>query len=192
MAGINDPQAEFTALFEAQYTPVLRYALREVPRHTAHDVAAETFLTAWRRLPEVPDPPLPWLLGVARRVVANQRRGETRRHALRLAVEQHRPPAGGNPAETLVERDTVRAALGRLSTADRELLTLIGWDGLSVREAAQVLGIRPGAASVRLHRARRRLQEQLPTPTTPSSEHTPASTRPAAPAHPRPVTEEAS
>ncbi|SQD99531.1 Putative sigma factor (fragment) [Parafrankia sp. Ea1.12] len=182
MVRIEDPQAEFTALYEAQYAPVLRYALREVPEHAANDVVAETFMTAWRRFSEVPDPPLPWLLGVARRVVANQRRGETRFRRLQLAVGEQAELAGGNPAESLVERDAVRTALGRLSVADRELLTLIGWDGLSVREAAQVLGIRASTASVRLHRARRRLQDQL----------TASAAVPAVPDHPLSTAEEAS
>ncbi|MCK9894018.1 sigma-70 family RNA polymerase sigma factor [Frankia sp. AgB32] len=178
----DDARGEFTALYEAQYAPVLRYALREVPGHAAGDVVAETFMTAWRRLSEVPDPPLPWLLGVARRVVANQRRGETRLRRLQLAVGEHAVFVEGSPAETLAERDAVRAALGLLSVADRELLTLIGWDGLSVREAAQVLGIRASTASVRLHRARRRLQDRL----------TSGAAAPTIPDHPLSTAEEAS
>ncbi len=180
MVRTEDPRAAFTVLYEAHYIPVLRYALREVAGDAAHDVVAETFMTAWRRLSDVPDPPLPWLLGVARRVVANRRRGETRRRRLQLAVWEQATLTGGNPAEALVERDAVRAALGRLSAADRELLTLIGWDGLSVREAAQVLGIPAGTASVRLHRARRRLQDQLAAPAAapvgPDQPHHPFST----------------
>jgi RNA polymerase sigma-70 factor (ECF subfamily) len=139
----------------------MRYALREVPAHLANDVVAETFLTTWRRLDEVPDPALPWLLGVARRVVANQRRGEQRRERLRLAAADQAGDQARNPADALAERDAVRTALGRLSQSDRELLMLIGWDGLTVRQAAVVLGTTAGATSVRLHRARRRLAAGL-------------------------------
>jgi RNA polymerase sigma-70 factor (ECF subfamily) len=90
----------------------MRYALREVPAHLANDVVAETFLTTWRRLDEVPDPALPWLLGVARRVVANQRRGEQRRERLRLAAADQAGDQARNPADALAERDAVRTALG--------------------------------------------------------------------------------
>ncbi len=72
----------FDALFEAHYRDVLRYVLRRAPLASAEDVLAETFLVAWRRSEQIPDDPLPWLLGVARRVLANQRRGELRRDAL--------------------------------------------------------------------------------------------------------------
>jgi RNA polymerase sigma-70 factor (ECF subfamily) len=48
----------------------------------AKDVAAETFLIAWRRLEDVPREPAPWLLGVARKVIAGQLRTDARRDAL--------------------------------------------------------------------------------------------------------------
>jgi RNA polymerase sigma-70 factor, ECF subfamily len=51
--------------------------------------------------------------------------------------------------------------LAALSADDRELLTLIGWDALTPTDAAAILAICPQAARTRLHRARRRLEEQL-------------------------------
>ena len=54
------------------------------------DVAAETFLIAWRRLPEVPDDPVPWLFGVARKVIAGHLRSAERREALRTRLEATR------------------------------------------------------------------------------------------------------
>jgi RNA polymerase sigma-70 factor (ECF subfamily) len=135
---------------------VRAYALRRVASQAADDVVADVFVVAWRRLDAVPSEPLPWLLGVARRVLANRRRGERRAAALRLrlaAGEPQTPVASGPPASD----PRVAAALADLSPRDRELLMLIAWEGLSVSEAAQVLGLRPGTVAVRLHRARRRL-----------------------------------
>jgi RNA polymerase sigma-70 factor, ECF subfamily len=99
----------FELLFERHRRSVLGYALRRVDEPAdAADVLAETFLVAWRRLGGVPegDDARPWLLAVARRVLANQRRGERRRDSLaeRLGQElaAHVPAggtlAGGDPA----------------------------------------------------------------------------------------------
>lgn len=57
--------------------------------------------------------------------------------------------------------DTVLRAFSRLSNADRELLSLVAWEGLTAREASRVLGTTAVAARVRLHRARRRLAAAL-------------------------------
>jgi RNA polymerase sigma-70 factor, ECF subfamily len=61
---------------------VLAHALRRTDAGAAHDAVAETFLVAWRRFDEVPRDPLPWLYGVARRVLADQRRAGRRRASL--------------------------------------------------------------------------------------------------------------
>jgi RNA polymerase sigma-70 factor (ECF subfamily) len=146
----------FEQVFEAHYRAVSAYALRRCEGAEAEDAVAETFLVAWRRLDEIPANAKPWLLGVARRVIANQRRAAGRRTALaeRLARERHL-------ALESLERPPVVQALERLSDADRELLLLVAWDGLSTEEAAAVLDCSPTALKVRLHRARRRLQAQL-------------------------------
>lgn len=57
----------------------------------------------------------------------------------------------------------LRSALGQLGDSDREPLTLIGWEGLTPAQAAEVLGIHPGALRARLHRARARLRVALDT-----------------------------
>ena len=159
MVRTEDARAAFTALYEAQYAPVLRHALRGVPEHAAGDVVAETFMTAWRRFSEVPDPPLPWLLGVARRVAANQRRGETRFRRLQFAVQELPEPAEDDPVEALVERDAVRDALGRLSASDRELRVSAPGGGQRWRRerCGSVVDQVAGEAIVqeRLHAARR-------------------------------------
>ncbi len=101
-----------------------------------------------------------WLYGVARRVLANHRRGELRRSTLadRLRADlavTHRPPAYSG------ELADVAAAFRRLPEAERELLALAGWEGLDAGQIAAVLGCSRNAARIRLHRARRRLAGQL-------------------------------
>jgi RNA polymerase sigma factor (sigma-70 family) len=135
---------------------VLAYALRRADRATAEDVVAETFVIAWRRLDDVPDPPLPWLLGVARRVLANQRRGERRRHA--LLDRLRREPA---PQPPPAEQGRALAALAGLGERDREALLLHAWEGLDHAGAGTVMGCSAAAFAVRLHRARRRFAREL-------------------------------
>lgn len=79
---VDDDQARFRALFEAHRGAVLAYARRRVGSDTAPDVVADTFLVAWRRLDAVPPDALPWLYGVARRIVADDRRAGRRSEPL--------------------------------------------------------------------------------------------------------------
>jgi RNA polymerase sigma factor (sigma-70 family) len=155
---VEDRQAAFERLYD-QFSPDLAmYALRRADRETAQDVVAETFTVAWRRLDDVPrSDPLPWLYGVARRVLANQRRSASRLAALRRRLEPE-----GTPAPRVADHG-LAAALQHLNEADRELLMLIAWEGLSPTEAAVALGCSGGACRVRLHRARRRLAAALQT-----------------------------
>jgi RNA polymerase sigma-70 factor (ECF subfamily) len=155
------PEARFEAMYRQCADEVHAYAMRRAAPAAADDVVNETFLVAWRRLDEVPEQPLPWLLGVARRVLANRRRTDSRIGALRqrLAVEEP-AHAGAHDVDDDVNR-RVRLALAGLGERDRELLMLIAWEGLRVHEAAEALGVRSGTLAVRLHRARKRLGEAL-------------------------------
>jgi RNA polymerase sigma-70 factor, ECF subfamily len=157
---VVEPQARFEQLYRDYADRVHAYALRRAGPTVADDVVAEVFLVAWRRLHRVPDEPLPWLLGVARRVLANRRRGESRAAALtaRLADPGFRPSVAHVSSEV---DDRVQRALAGLSERDRELLLLIAWEGLRVNEAAEVLGVRSNTLAVRLHRARQRLAQAL-------------------------------
>ena len=158
----DSAEQRFDQLWRDHAAAVVRYARRHVLPADVEDVVAETFVVAWRRLDEVPEFGLPWLLGVARHVSANCRRSHRRRDALADRV-------GAEPAAEPVwpvsePDDAVTAALHQLSDADRELLTLIAWDELSHEEAAQALGCTRGALKVRLHRARRRFAALLGDP----------------------------
>ncbi len=160
----------FERRFREHYAEVLAFALRRVPgRAAAEDVAAETFAVLWRRRHGAPRPVLPWLYGVALRVIANQRRSGRRQEALRERVEAEwgtdaavfsgaAPP---DPAAALDRRDAFATAFAQLDEGEREVLRLVAWDGLDAAAAAAVLGCSAGAFRVRLHRARRKLAKHL-------------------------------
>lgn len=140
----------------AHHQRVHAYALRRTDAASADDVLAETFAVAWRRLGEVPAEALPFLLGVARRVLANQRRSERRRVALGRALSETTATTSAQTSDA-----ALGSALASLNERDRELLLLTAWDGLSPAEAACVVGCTKEAVYVRLHRARGRLAELL-------------------------------
>ena len=160
-----EPDVEsFQRLYSAYVDPVLGYALRRVATPAdAADVVAETFLVAWRRRAEVPpgEAARLWLYGVARRVLANQRRGELRRSALGSRLRAELPAVVPDPAEAVAGRTDAARALTQLGEADREVVELTAWEGLDSREVAEVLGITPMAARARLSRARQRLRGLL-------------------------------
>ena len=155
---VKDTREQFEEMYRRCEEAVLAYALRRAPGEVARDAAAEAFVAAWRRFHELPADPLPWLIGATRKALANQRRASARqsRVAERLA-QQPDPTVDADAVDDL----TVRRAFRRLTTSDRETLTLIAWDGLTPSQAARSLGCSPVAFRVRLHRARRRLERAL-------------------------------
>jgi RNA polymerase sigma-70 factor, ECF subfamily len=164
---------DFEALYRAHVRSVLAYALTHTSREDAQDVVANTFLVAWRRLDAVPADPLPWLIGVARRVLADLRRAEVRRTSLnrRLAVNAaSHPPLHDDVGVAMALRGAIGDALVQLRPQDREIVTLAAWQGFTTEQLATVLGCSKALASLRLHRARGRFarffeeqrQEQLP------------------------------
>lgn len=159
----DDRRRRFEQVYNANHGPVLGYVVRRTGSpDDAADVIAETFLTAWRRLDDVPadEEARPWLFGVARRVLANQGRAERRRITLgeRLRSELAVARYSREPSADL--RD-VAAAFRNLPDADREILALAGWEGLDPGQIAVVLGCSRNAARIRLHRARRRFADRL-------------------------------
>ncbi len=153
----------FVTLYSVHYADVLAYALRRTKPSEAEDVVAEAFLVLWRRGDEMPSDPLPWLYGVARRILANRRRGDLRRAALNSRLQQEMPlwEIAGDPAEEVAKRQNALAALRRLREEDRELLMLLAWEELDASAAAMVLGCSRRVFAVRLHRARTRFLKEL-------------------------------
>ena len=152
-------EATFNALFDAHFDAVLAYARRRTAQLSdAEDLAAETFTVAWRRLDDLPprrEDRLPWLYGVARRLLANQRRATSRRlrlvDRLRAALSWPPPPPAAD----------IGSALVTLPSRDQEVLRLVAWEGLTHAEAGAVLGISPNAVAIRVHRARERLRRAM-------------------------------
>jgi RNA polymerase sigma factor (sigma-70 family) len=157
-----DPHGRFVQIYEHAYRPILGYVLRRCQDpDDAADVVAETFAIAWRRIDEIPpgDEARLWLYGVARRTLANKHRDETRRTALAVRLRAELTVWSENVVED--DPDGIRQAFMRLRPDDRELLSLISWEGLSCEEIAKVLGCSHGAVRLRLHRARKRLAREL-------------------------------
>ena len=163
MAAGDERRDRFEALYEAHHGSVLGYVLRRTDNpEDAADIMAETFLTSWRRLEEVPSGAAArlWLYGVARRVLANHHRGQRRRSALteRLRGEL---AAGYRPPEYTGEMARIAAAFRQLPAEQRELLALNAWEGLDYGQIAVVLGCSRNAVRIRLHRARQRFAREL-------------------------------
>ena len=157
----EDREARFTELFESTHRALLAYAVRRVTDPAdAADIVAESFLVAWRRIDDVPAgaDARPWMFGVARRVLANAHRGDRRRLALADRLRHHVTEVVAPPGEP---DSDIERALARLSDDDQEILRLVAWEELARDEIALVLGLSRTAVRVRLHRARKRLAEQL-------------------------------
>jgi RNA polymerase sigma-70 factor (ECF subfamily) len=154
----------FEAAYRELYEPICGYTLRRVrDPEDAAEAIAETFVTLWRRFDRCPqgEQLRPWLYGVARRVIANQRRGKRRRTALGERLVANFDPAAFEGAVAPGDTSPVAQAFATLSESDRELLTLEAWEGLTRDEIAVALGTSRATVRLRLHRARNRLRDAL-------------------------------
>lgn len=142
----------FEQIYAEHADAVRAYVRRRAPEAVVDDVVADVFVVCLRRLDDVPHEALPWLYTVARKTLANERR----RAARQL------PAAGGIAYEPEPVGDSVlAAAFAGLSDADREVLRLVAWEGLALRDAARALECSPVACRVRYHRAKTRLRARL-------------------------------
>lgn len=158
-------QTEFRRVFQDHHRDVYAYCLRRTNADDALDAASEVFLTAWRRIEDLPDGEavLPWLYGVARRVLSRQWRGQRRLRRLRSRARLTVRPVVDGPETVVVRRDDfdlVLRALSRLGAADQEVLRLAAWDELPHVTIAALVGCSVNAVDQRLHRARGRLVRQ--------------------------------
>ena len=164
MAAVARPadDAVFAQLYRRYHRPVREFCRRRVASDLIDDAVAETFLTAWRRLNDVPtgSDALVWLYGVAYRVIGHQRRSMARRRRLDDRLRSIVPRTVSAADESVTDADEYRLVLdaaARLGDTDAEVLRLVAGERLSVGEVAAVLGIDPNAVKQRLHRARRNL-----------------------------------
>jgi RNA polymerase sigma factor (sigma-70 family) len=161
----------FEAFYRQHVEEVQRFVARRVDDpYLAADLTADVFLAAIEAAqgyrPSL-GTPVAWLFGFARNVVAAERRRSSR----------ERRATGRIPAAELIQPEDLAGlhrridaqaearrlylAMDRLAPSERAVLELVALDGLTVRESARALAIRPAAARVRLYRARRHMQNEL-------------------------------
>lgn len=160
----DESERRFRALYGRARPRLLAYALRRtLSPEDAADVVAETFYIAWRRLDAVPDDEagLLWLYAVCRRVIANHGRRAGRRVELTQRIGAELSAAVCDPLDTNADAMLAARALRHLAEDDREILMLVGWEGLGSAELARLLVCSPTAARIRLHRARARLIAEM-------------------------------
>jgi RNA polymerase sigma factor (sigma-70 family) len=157
----RERERRFDALFTSYSSDILAYCgWRAGSASDAQDALAEVFLTAWRRLDELPngDDARVWLYATARRVIANQRRSSRRLVALQERLAREPAPVSHEQPSVEREETLVHQALLCLGPRDREVLLLAEWQDLSPAQIATVLGCLTVTARGRLHRARRRFR----------------------------------
>ena len=146
-----------TELWVSHQPTVQAYIRARAEHSQVDDVVSQTFTIAWQRIDAVPADALPWLLVVARNLLMHQGRTARRQAALAVRAQPLASVEPGAEASALTRVALVRA-WSALTDDQRETLALVAWDGLSAEQAATVLGISRVAFSVRLLRARRRLE----------------------------------
>jgi RNA polymerase sigma-70 factor (ECF subfamily) len=155
---MNDDRDWLEAMWNQHAGRVYAYAARRVGRDGADDVVADTFVVAWRNRMSRPSRELPWLYGVARRVIADRRRSGERLARLVDRLAEIAPASNTDGAD---DHLAAAGALDSLSEEDREVLLLTAWEGLPAADAARVLGVTAPSYRMRLSRARRRLARGL-------------------------------
>ena len=166
----REPDA-LDAFYRDHVEAVQRFVARRVSDpHLAADLTADVFLAAVDSAPSYDrsrGPVVAWLYGVGRNAIAAEARRRARElHAVRR-IEGRRLVDGSALArieERLdAERESRRLhrAIAELPEGDRALIELVSLDGLSIADAARVLGVKPATARVRLHRSRARVTARL-------------------------------
>jgi RNA polymerase sigma factor (sigma-70 family) len=166
----TDPAA-FEAFYLVHVEAVERFVVRRAPDpDRAADLTAEVFLAAIESADGYRSSrgaPVAWLYGVARNVLAADRRRQGReldaanRFGGRRLLDEDDIARMEDRIDAEAQSGELYLAISGLSDAERAVLELVAVDELTVQDAARALGIRPVAARVRLHRARQRLHEQL-------------------------------
>ena len=152
-------ELEFRTMYEDHGAAIRAYLSRRVDHDHVDDLAANTFMIAWRSLPGEIDDPLPWLYAVARNEVRSHRRGAARRHRLTEKLKAF------TPRDAAVEPPSEPPALGpafaRLTDKEREAMLLVAVEGLDHAEAGRLAGCTPETFTVRVSRARKKLRLAL-------------------------------
>lgn len=158
-------ETQFVDLYERYHRQIAAYCGRRTRPDQVDDAVSDTFLVAWRRIDDVPhgESALPWLYGVAHKVLSHQWRSRFRRKRLNSKLKSMGVAPVVKPEEVVVQRSESRRALKaleRLGTTDQEILRMAAWEGLTHDEIAVALGIRPGAVRQRFYQAKKNLTRQ--------------------------------
>nr|WP_240393981.1 sigma-70 family RNA polymerase sigma factor [Corynebacterium lactis] len=154
---------EFELSYRENYRAVLAYLRRRSDGQIAEDLCAEVFARAWRGWPPQGNH-LPWLYGIAHNVILEHYRGRDRdnsRDSELISVHSRTGQAAQSAEEIVTGPMRILDALATLAEADQEVLRLHTWEALSPEQMAVALQVSPATARVRLHRARKRLEEAL-------------------------------
>lgn len=154
----------FEALYQSYFSEIYAYVLRRRRSEDVDDLVAEVFAVVWRRIDALPPKPEDrwWLYGVARNVLSQDLRTQTRRQSLvrRLSRGRAAPvvPVEGEESE-LSER--LRVLIEHMKPFDREVVRLVAWDGLTHAEVAQIFGCSVNTVAIRWHRSIERLRKAM-------------------------------
>lgn len=153
-------EGAFEELFRTYHPVIVAAAFNRLSDVSdAEDAAAEVFTQAWRRRDAADRVfTIEWLYVTLRNVVGNHYRSRTRHHRRVERAGRHHPTPVDGATDAVLD---VRAAVNRLDPADRELIWMAYWEDLSREEIARILGCTTAALRVRLHRARKKLQDAL-------------------------------
>ncbi|WP_433675328.1 RNA polymerase sigma factor [Microbacterium gorillae] len=161
MRSVADHTQLLTAALRDSNGDLLRYLHRRVGADDAPDLLGETLLIAWRRVDDVPADPQQarmWLFGLARGTLLNHARGQRRRLALVDRIRSHVTSAVAAPAD---DGGDVRDAIARLKPELAEIIQLVHWDGFTLAQAAEIIGIPAATARSRYARAKEELRAAL-------------------------------
>jgi RNA polymerase sigma-70 factor (ECF subfamily) len=161
----------FADLFDAYHSEIYRYVASRLGVAHADDVAAETFLAAFRGRTGFTGPDehvRAWLYGIATNLIRRHHRDEERRYRALGRAGAAAPDTVHGDDERVVARVTaltvqrdLDAALRALNAGDRDVLLLVALAGLNYAEVAAALGIPTGTVGSRLNRARAAVRAAL-------------------------------
>jgi RNA polymerase sigma-70 factor, ECF subfamily len=160
----RDADAAVRQLYSRHAGALYSYVQRFCPdRASADDIVQETFIRAWRHLPQLSadDRPIrPWLFRVARNLLTDADRA-TRSRPVTVQAEHAEDARDDSGLDQVLDRQLVSDALERLSPAHRMVLVETFYHGGTLAAVARQLGIPHGTARSRLHYALHALRQQL-------------------------------
>ena len=143
--------AGFDEFYRAEYAPMVRLARGLVDTtECAEEVAQDAFAKVFERWDQLDEPG-----GYLRTAVVNGARSELRKREVRRRVGLGRPP------QPTPERDYLVDALDRLPAKRKTALVLRYYAGLSEREIAETMGVRPGTVKSMVSRGLAELREVI-------------------------------